>query len=76
MSDELYIAAAALGINYSEMQAIQGGNGRNFDADGYAKFMKSINLGDIVDRSIKSIKTVDLEIRPNYLHDIIDSITT
>ncbi|MGH9876440.1 MAG: hypothetical protein ACRD5H_02290 [Nitrososphaerales archaeon] len=76
MSDELYITAGALGMKDSEMQAIQGGNGRNFDADEYAKFMKSINLGDIVDRSIKSIRTIDLEIGPNYLHDIIYSITT
>jgi hypothetical protein len=75
MSDELYTTAGALGMKDSAIRAMQSINSKHFDADEYAQFMKSINLRDIVDRSIKSMKTVDLEIGPNYLHDIIDSMT-
>ncbi len=75
MSDELYMTAGALGMKDSAINAIQSINGTNFDADEYAQFMKAINLREIVDRSIKSMKTVDLEIGPNCLHDIIDSMT-
>ncbi len=69
MSDELYVTARALGMKDSTINVIQSINGNNFDADEYAKFMKSINLHDIVYRSIKSIQSIDLEIGPNYLHD-------
>ena len=75
MSDELYMTAGALGMKDSAINAIQSINGTNFDADEYAQFMKAINLREIVDRSIKSMKTVDLEIGPNCLHNIIDSMT-
>lgn len=75
MSDELYMAAGALGMKDYAVNAIQSINGTNFDADEYAQFMKAINLCDLVERSIKSMKTVDVEIGPNYLHDIIDSIS-
>ena len=74
MSDELNMTAGALGMKDSEMKVMQSVNGRNFDADGYAQLMKTINVQDIIDRSIKSMKTFDLEIGPNYLHDIIDSV--
>ena len=75
MSNELNMTAAALGMKDSEIKAVQGTNGKTFDADEYAQSIKTINLHDIVDRSIKSIKTFDLEIGPNYLHDIIDSVS-
>jgi len=75
MSDELYMNAHALGLKDSQITGIDSASKTSFDADKYAQFMKTINLQDIVDRAIKSIKTVDLEIGPNYLHNIIDSVT-
>ena len=74
MSDELYVIAGAMGMKDSAVKAIQNMNDKRFDADEYAQFMKSINLHEIVDRSMKSMKTVDVEIGPNYLHGIIDSV--
>jgi hypothetical protein len=74
MSDELNITASALGMKDSDIQAIQSTNGKHFVADDYAQLLKTIDLRDIVDRSIKSMKHLDLEIGPNYLHDIMDAI--
>lgn len=62
MSDELYVTAGALGMKDSAIKAMQSSNGKTFDADEYAQFLKLIYLCDIVDRSIKSMKSVDLEI--------------
>jgi hypothetical protein len=73
MSDELYTNANALGLKDFTL----GTNGiatAVYDADEYAQFVKTINFHDIVDRAMKSVKTVDLDIGPNYLHDIIDSM--
>lgn len=75
MSDELHSNANALGLKDSHIAGIGNASKTSFDADEYAEFMKRTNLQDIVDRAIKSVKTVDLEIRPNYLHDIIDLAT-
>jgi hypothetical protein len=73
MSDELNTNVTALGLKDSHITEIDSTSKIKFDADEYAQFMKNINLHDIVDSAIRSIKTVDLEMRPNYLHDIIDS---
>ena len=74
MSDELYSNADLLGLK-DFITGIDSIRKTDFDADKYAQVMKTINLQDIVDRAIKSIKTVDLEMGPNYLHDIIDLVT-
>jgi len=72
MSDELYMNANALGLKDFTV-GTNGTSKANYDADEYAQFVKTINLHDIVDRAMKSLQTVDLEIGPNYLNDIIDS---
>jgi hypothetical protein len=72
MSDELYTNANALGLK--DFKVGMNGTGKaSYDADEYAQFVKTINLHDLVDRAMKSVKTIDLEIGPNYLNDIIDS---
>ncbi len=74
MSDELYTNANSLGLEDSHL-GIDSVSKRGFDSDKYAQLLKTVNLQDIVDRAIKSTKTIDLEIGPNYLHDVIDSVT-
>jgi len=74
MSDELYTNANSLGLKDPYL-GVGSVSKTSFDSDKYTQLLKTVNLQDIVARAIKSTKTIDLEIGPNYLHDVIDSIT-
>ncbi len=74
MRDEPYTNANSLGLKDPHL-GTEGVSKTGFDSDKYAQLLKTVNLQDIVDRAIKSTKTIDLEIGSNYLHDVIDSVT-
>lgn len=74
MSDELYTNASALRLK-DYHTAIESINKTNFDADEFAKLVKALDLQGMVESTIKSSKTLDLEVGPNFLHDIMDSAT-
>ncbi|MFQ5969138.1 MAG: hypothetical protein ACE5J2_01400 [Nitrososphaerales archaeon] len=74
MSDELYTNARMLGMKEAHLTEIDRIGRTSFDADKYAQLMKTIDLEDVIGNALKSMKTIDLEVGPNYLHDILDSI--
>ena len=74
MSDELYTNAKTLGLKDAHLTEIESTSRTSFDADKYAQLMKTIDLEDIIGNALKSMKTIDLEVGPNYLHDILDSV--
>jgi len=74
MSDELYTNAKTLGLKEAHLNEIDSTSRTSFDSDKYAQLMKTIDLEDVIGNALKSMKTIDLEVGPNYLHDILDSI--
>lgn len=74
MSDELYTNAKNLGLKEAHLTEINSTSRTSFDADKYAQLMKTIDLEDVIGNALRSMKTIDLEVGPNYLHDILDSI--
>lgn len=74
MSDELYTNARTLGLKEAHLSEIESTSRTSFDADKYAQLMKTIDLEDVIGNALKSMKTIDLEVGPNYLHYILDSI--
>lgn len=74
MSDELYTDAKTLGLKEAHLTEIDSTSRKSFDSDKYAQLMKTIDLEGVIGNALKSMKTIDLEVGPNYLHDILDSI--
>jgi hypothetical protein len=66
--DDLGSAAHVLGLDGLIDSSVT-----NFDQL-YAK-LKTVDINDIAVRAIESARSIDLEVGPNYLHDVIDSVT-
>lgn len=75
MSGDLYGTASSMGLKDLEIRRAQDAmRASSDDHDEYAKLAKTVNIQDLVERAVRSMKTVDLYMGPNYYHEIIDLV--